>query len=405
MPLSVRVGLNSGEIVVRAVRSDLRMEYTGVGQTAHLAARMEQIAKPGSSLATSETIKLAEGYVEIKPLGPLPVKGLADLMPVYEVPGAGAARTRLQAAAARGLTPFVNREIELEQLDRAKQIAASGYGQAVAIVGEAGVGKSRFVDKFMHAQHATDWLVLESNPAPYGRTTPYLPVIELLRQYFNITSQDSTASIRQKVTEKVLALDPSLQHVTAALLYLLDSLEDQHPFRLLDLVQRRQQTYQAVIRLLLKETELRPGLVVFEDLHWYDSLTLGLISELFAAAQGARLLLVVTYRPGHTGPWKNHPNFRELRLDPLTDDSLLEFLRGLLGSDQSMSTLKTFLAERASGIPLFVEEIVRTLVDTDVLNGARGSYHVARAFSGSEVPPTLQAVLAARIDALPNTEK
>ncbi len=405
VPLAVRIGLNSGEIVLRAVRSDLRTDYIGVGQTAHLAARMEQIAKPGSILITAETKKLAEGYVEMKPLGPLPVKGLSEDVPVYEVTGAGAARTRLQAAAMRGLTPFVNREAALDQLGRAKQIAASGHGQAVAIIGEAGVGKSRFVDQFLHARHATDWLVLESSPASYGRTTPYLPVIELLRQYFNISSQDSTASIRQKVTEKVLALDPSLQDVTAPLLYLLDSLEDQHPFRLLDLAQRRQQTFQAVIRLLLKETELRPGLVVFEDLHWYDSLTLGLISELFAAAQGARLLLVVTYRLGHTGPWKNHPNFRELRLDPLTDDSLLEFLRALLGSDQSLSMLKNFLAKRASGIPLFVEEIVRTLVDTDVLNGARGSYHVAGTFAGSDVPPTLQAVLAARIDALPTAEK
>src|SRR5262249_16646074 len=191
--------------------------------------------------------------------------------------------------------------------------------------------KSRFVDQFINAQHATDWLVLESNSASYERTTPYLPVIELLRQYFNISSQASTASIRQKRTEKVLSLDPSLQDLTAPLLYILDSLEEQHPFRFLDLAQRREQTYQAVIRLLLKETEMRPGLMVFEDVHWYDSLTLGLISELFAAAQGTRLLLVVTYRLGHTGPWKNHPNFRELRLDPLTNDSLLEFLHALLG--------------------------------------------------------------------------
>src|SRR6516162_1065753 len=193
MPLAVRVGLNSGEIVLRAVRSDVRTDYTGVGQTAHLAARMEQIAKPGSILATAETKKLAEGYVEMKPLGPLPVKGLSEKIPVYEVTGAGAARTRLQAAATRGLTPFVNREAEFDQLFCAKQIAASGHGQAVAIVGEAGVGKSRFVVQFLHAQHATDWLVLESNPASYGRTTPYLPVIELLRQYFNISSQDSNA--------------------------------------------------------------------------------------------------------------------------------------------------------------------------------------------------------------------
>ncbi|MFZ0988671.1 MAG: adenylate/guanylate cyclase domain-containing protein [Xanthobacteraceae bacterium] len=405
VPLAVRVGLNSGEIVLRAIRSDLRTDYTGVGETAHLAARMEQIAKPGSIFATGETKKLAEGYVEMKPLGPVPVKGLSKNIPVYEVTGAGAARTRLQAAAARGLTPFVNREAEFDQLDRAKQIAASGHGQAVAIVGEAGVGKSRFVDRFMHAQHATDWLVLESNSASYERTTPYLPVIELLRQYFNISSQDSTASIRQKVTEKVLALDPSLQHVTAPLLHLLDSLEEQHPFQFLDLGQRRQQTYQAIIRLLLRETEMRPALAVFEDLQWYDSLTLGLINELFVAAQSARLLLIVTCRLGYAAPWKNYPNYRELQLDPLIDASLLDFLRALLGSDQSLSTLKHFLTERASGIPLFVEEIVRTLVDTDVLNGARGSYRVARTFSGSDVPPTLQAVLAARIDALPTAEK
>src|SRR5262249_48414732 len=233
----------------------------------------------------------------------------------------------------------------------------------------------------------------------------YLPVIELLRQYFNITSHDGTASIRQKVTEKVSALDPSLQQAVPPLLDLLDSLDDQHPFRSLDLVQRRQQTYQAVIRLLLRETEMRPLLVVFEDLHWYDSLTHGLINELFVAAQNARLLLVVTYRLGYADPWKNHPNYRELRVDPLIDASLVGFFGALLGSDESLSKLKHFLVERASGIPLFVEEIVRTLVDTDVLNGARGSYRVARTFSGSDVPPTLQAVLAARIDALPSAEK
>jgi tetratricopeptide (TPR) repeat protein len=403
--LTVRVGLNSGEIVVRAVRNDLRMDYTGVGQTAHLAARMEQLAKPGSVLAAAETMKLAEGYVEMRSLGPLQVKGIAGAIPVYELTGAGAARTRLQAAAARGLTRFVNREAELEQLSRTKQVAASGRGQVVAIVGEAGVGKSRFLNQFLHSQPGADWLILESSPASYGRTTPYLPVIELLRQYFNISSHDSTALISQKVTEKVLALDRSLQHAIPPLLDLLDSLDDQHPFRSLDLVQHRQQTYQAVIRLLLKETDVRPALMVFEDLHWYDSLTLGLLNELFVAAQNARLLLVLTYRLGYADAWKNQPNYRELRLDPLIDANLAEFLRVLLGSDLSLGTLKRFLVERASGIPLFVEEIVRTLIDTRVLEGTRGSYHVARNFSGSEVPPTLQAVLAARIDALPNAEK
>jgi class 3 adenylate cyclase/tetratricopeptide (TPR) repeat protein len=405
VPLAVRVGLNSGEIVVRAVRNDLRMDYTGVGQTAHLAARMEQLATPGSILATAETMKLAEGYVDLSPIGPLPVKGLTDRIPVYEVTGAGAARTRLQASAARGLTRFVNREAELDQLHSTAQVAATGRGQVVAIVGEAGVGKSRFLNHFLHSQPRPDRLILESSPASYGHTTPYLPVIELLRQYFNISSHDNTVLIREKVTGKIFALDPSMQHAIPPLLDLLDSLDDQHPFRSLDLVQHRQQTYQAVIRLLLKETEIRPALVVFEDLHWYDSLTLGLLNELFVAAQNAPLLLVVTYRLGYADAWKSQPNYRELRLHPLIDANLSEFLRVLLGSDESLNNLKSFLVDRASGIPFFVEEMVRTLIDTHVLEGERGSYHVVRNFSGSEVPPTLQAVLAARIDALPNAEK
>jgi tetratricopeptide (TPR) repeat protein len=350
-------------------------------------------------------MKLAEGYVDMKPIGPLPVKGLANLMPVFEVTGAGAARTRLQAAAARGLTRFINRDVELTQLHRTKQLAASGRGQVVAMVGEAGVGKSRLVEEFLHSRPTADWLVLESNPASFGRTTPYLPIIELLRRYFNISSHDSTPSIREKVREKILALDQSLEDAIPPLLDLLDSLDDEHPFRSLDLVQHRQQTYQAVIRLLLRETGTRPVIAVFEDFHWYDSLTLGLLNELVVAAQNARLLFVISYRVGYTDAWKNRPNYRELRLDPLTDTNLAEFLRVLLGSDQSLTTLKSFLVERASGIPFFVEEIVRTLVDTDVLQGARGSYRVARTFSESEVPPTLQAVLTARIDALPPAEK
>jgi class 3 adenylate cyclase/tetratricopeptide (TPR) repeat protein len=405
LPLAVRIGVNSGEIVVRAIRNDLGMDYTGVGQTAHLAARMEQLAKPSSILATAETMKLAEGYVDMQPLGPLPVKGLADLIPVYQVTGAGAARTRLQVAAARGLTRFVNREVELAQLRCAKQLADRGRGQVVAVVGEAGVGKSRFLEEFLHSQQAANALVLDSNAASYGRTTTYLPVIELLKGYFDISSHDSTLSIQQKVKEKVLALDQSLQHAIPPLLDLLDSLDDDHAFRSLDLVQHRQQTYQAVIRLLLKETDIRPVVAIFEDMHRYDSLSHGLLNELFVAAQNARLLLIVSYRPGHADAWKNQPNHSELRVNPLADTSLTELFGVLLGSDQSLNALKVFLAERASGIPLFVEEIVRTLIDTGVLEGSRGSYRVARTFSGNEIPPTLQAVLGARIDALPIAEK
>jgi class 3 adenylate cyclase/tetratricopeptide (TPR) repeat protein len=405
MPVTIRVGLNSGEIVVCAIGNDLYMDYNVVGQTAHLAARMEQMAKPGSVFTTANTLQLAEGYVAFKPLGPLPVKGLADLVQVYEVTGAGAARTRLQAAARRGLTRFVGRDLELEQLSRAQQLAGNGRGQVVAIVGEAGVGKSRLVNEFVHSYHTVDWLVLESNPISYGHATPYLPVIELLRHYFKINVHDSTQSIREKVTSRILALDPSLQDTIPPLLDLLDSLDDQDPFRVLDVALRRQCTYQAVIRLLLGESRVQPVIAVFEDLHFNDSLTVGLLNELAVVAQNACLLLVISYRPQYRDELRNRPGYHRLRLDPLAGGSLAEFDQALLGRDPSLHTVKRFLAERASGNPFFVEEIVRSLVDTGVLVGDRGSYRIDRPLSSVEIPPTVQSVLAARIDTLPAAQK
>jgi AAA ATPase domain len=201
---------------------------------------MEQMAKPGSVLTTADTLELAEGYVTVKPLGPVPVKGLANPVQIYEVTGAGAARTRLEVAAERGLTRFVGRDIELQQLRRVQQLAGQGHGQVVAIVGDAGVGKSRLVREFLNSQHTADWLVLESNSVSYGRATPYLPVIELLRHYFQISVHDSAPSICEKVTSKILTLDAALHDAIPPVLDLLDALDDDNPFRSLDLVQRRQ---------------------------------------------------------------------------------------------------------------------------------------------------------------------
>ena len=324
--VTIRVGVNSGEIVVCAIGNDLHMDYTVVGQTANLAARMEQMAKPGSVLTTADTLQLAEGYVAMKPLGPVPVAGLSHPLQIYEVTGVGDARTRLQVATARGLTRFAGRDAELEQLRRVQQLAGRGHGQVVVIVGEAGVGKSRLVREFVHSGHTADWLVLESNSASYDHATPYLPVIELLRNYFKISVHDSTRSIREKVTEKILRLDQSLQDAIPPALDLLDSLDENHPFRSLDVIQHRQRTYQAVVRLLLSESRVQPVVAVFEDLQWNDSLSLGLLNEVVVAAHDARLFLVVCYRPNYRDEWRNRPNYRQLHLDPLASESLAEFL-------------------------------------------------------------------------------
>jgi class 3 adenylate cyclase/tetratricopeptide (TPR) repeat protein len=402
---TIRVGLNSGEIVVCAIGNDLHIDYTVVGQTANLAARLEQMAKPGSILTTSDTVQLAEGHVAVKPLGPVPVKGLAEPVQIYEITGAGTARSRLEVAAERGLTPFVGRDVELLQLRRAHQLAGQGRGQVVAIVGEAGIGKSRLVREFVRLEHTAEWLVLKTKSASYGHATPYLSVIELLRDYFKINIHESTHSIRERVIGSLLALDATLQDAIPPVLDLLDSLGDDDPFRSLDLVQRQQSTYQAVVRLLLSESRVRPVIAVFEDLHRNDALSLGLLDELVIAAQDARLLLVVDYRPEFKNEWRNRPNYQEFRLNSFANEDLAEFLQALLGSDGNLSTLKGFLMERSGGNPFFVEEIVRRLVGTTVLEGMRGSYHLARPFSSTDVPPTIQAVLAARIDALPAAAK
>ena len=405
LSVQVRIGINSGEVVVRSIGSDLHMDYTAVGQTTHLAARMEQVARPGSILMTADSLRLAEGYVEVKRIGPVAVKGLAAAVDVYELTGASAVRSRFQAAAARGLTPFVGRHREMGVLRDALARAGEGRGQIVAVVGEPGVGKSRLVHELVHSEHTAAWLVLESNSASYGQATPYLPLIELLKGYFRIEAGDSTRAIREKVTGKFLTLDATLQDAIPPVLDLLDALYDDHPFASLDPLQRRQSTYQAIARLVASAQRAQPVVVVFEDLHWNDSLTLGLLTELAATTRDARVLLLVSYRPQFEDEWRGLANYQQLRLEPLGGESVTELLQLLLGPDPSLEPLRPFLLTRAGGNPFFVEEIVQTLVDAGVLAGGRGGYRLTRPFSSVQVPPTVQAVLAARIDGLPAVEK
>src|SRR5438445_10137631 len=331
--VKIRVGLNSGEVVVRAIGSDLRMDYTAVGQTTHLAARMEQIADPGAIVITPDTLALVEGYVEVKSLGPVPVKGLADAVEVYEVTAAGPARTRLQAAARRGLTRFVGRDAELDQLRRAQQLAADGHGQVAALVGEAGVGKSRLVYEFTHSHRLQGWLVLEGASVSYGKATSYLPVIDLLKGYFKIQDRDDTREIREKVTGKLLTLDRALEPTLPALLALLDITADDAKRQTPDPVERRQRTLDAVKRLLLREAREQPLLVIFEDLHWIDGETQAFLDHLVESLGSARLLLVVNYSPEYQHAWGGKTFYGQMRLDALSADSTTDALAALLGAD------------------------------------------------------------------------
>ena len=401
--VKIRVGLNSGDVVVRAISSDLHMDYTAVGQTTHLAARMEQIADPGAIVITPATLALVEGYVEVESLGPVPVKGLADAVEVYEIMRAGAARTRLQAVARRGLTRFVGRDSDHEQLRRAQRLAGDGHGQIAAIVGEAGVGKSRLIYEFTHSHRLQGWLVLEAACVSYGKTTSYLPVIDLLKGYFKIRDSDDLPEIREKVTGKLLRLDPTLEPTLPPLLALLDMLVDDTAWGALDPRQRRQRTLDALIRLLLREAREQPLLLIFEDLQWIDSETQAVLDTLIESLGSARLLLLVNYRPEYQHAWGSRTAYSQVRLDALPAEGTGELLNVLLGDDPGLTPVKQLLVVR--GNPFFLEEAVRTLVETKALVGTPGRYRLTQPIQAIQVPPTVQVMLSARIDRLPPEDK
>ena len=399
-PIQIRVGINSGEVVVGTIGNDLRMDYTAVGQSTHLAARMEQAAMPGSILITRATLRLAEGYLQVRALGKLQVKGLGEPVDAYELIGAEAVRTRLQAAATRGLTRFIGRDAELERLQMAWARAAAGQGQLVAVVGEPGVGKSRLFYEFARSRPREPWLMLESGSVSHGKVTAYLPMIDLLKSYFKINDRDDHRAIREKVTSRLLELDESLKSSVAPLLALLDTPFADAEWDKLDPLQRRSRTFDAVKRLLLRESRVQPLVVVFEDLHWVDSETQAFLEELVESLPLSRMLLLVSYRPEYPDPWDERPYCTRLRVDPLQADRAESLLDALLGADPSLASLKRLLAERTAGNPFFLEESIRAFAEVGVLVGTRGAYHPGGSPTSVQVPSTVQPVIAARIDRL-----
>ncbi len=403
--IRIRVGLNSGEVVVRAIGSDLHMDYTAVGQITHLAARMEQLADPGTILLTPDTMALAESFVQVTALGPIAVKGLSASVEAYMLTGVSAVRSRLQAAATRGLSSFVGRGSEIDQLHRVLEHAGEGRGQVMAIGGEPGVGKSRLVFELTNSRRVEGWLVLEAGSVSYGKAVAYLPVVDLLKGYFGIDDRDTHQDIRGKITGKVLALDRDLGTITSAVLALLDVPVEDPQWLALEPGHRRRRMLDGLSRLLLRETQVQPVLLVVEDLHWIDSETQVFLDGLIERLPGARLLLLVTYRPEYRHEWGNRTYYAQVRLDALPPESVEALLDTFLGFDSSIRGLKNLLASRAEGNPLFLEESVRSLVETRALVGQRGAYQLAQPIEAVQMPATVQATLASRIDRLPPEQK
>jgi class 3 adenylate cyclase/tetratricopeptide (TPR) repeat protein len=400
----IRVGLNSGEVVVAAFGSDLHMDYTAVGQTTHLAARMEQMASPGSILITPATMRLVQGHVILGTLGSMTVKGLEAPVEIYEVTGPGTTRTALEVGAARRLTRFVGREAELAELERALVSTGRGRGRVISVVGEPGVGKSRLFYELTRSSAAADYLVLHAGAVSYWRTTAYRPIIDLLRSYFGLHAVEREG-VREAVHDRLAALGPDLLSLLPALVALLQPGDVDPDWLALDRRERRQRTLDAVRRLIVRESEARPVCLVLEDLHWIDSETRAVVESLIECLPAARLLLLLNYRPEFRHDWGTRVAYTQLRVEPLGPESTRAVLDTLLGAREELDPLKTLLIERTDGNPFFLEESVRTLVENLTLAGGPGDYRLARPVHTLDMPSTVQAVLGARIDRLAPAHK
>jgi class 3 adenylate cyclase/tetratricopeptide (TPR) repeat protein len=399
----IRVGINSGDVVVRSIGTDLNVEYSAVGQTTHMAARMEQLARPGTTLITEATRRLADRYIEVSPQGPVPIKGLKQPVDIFELRGATPA-SRLQAAPST-LTRFLGREDELGRLESLLQRAELGGGQALGVVGEAGVGKSRLMWEFTRSSRTRGWLLLELPSVSYTKPTPYAPVTTMLQAYFQIEPGDDATAIRTKVTERTLALDPQMPWAVPAFLALGNIPSDDRGWAELEPPARRRRIFAAVTRIVLHEAGHRPVLVLVENLHWADSETEALVEALAGEVRDARVLLLASYRPEYRPRWRELHHAGELRLEPLASGDAEALLAEVLGPGADVQPVARILVERTAGNALFLEESVRTLIENEVLVGVHGAYRLAKPLASVQIPDRVQAVLAARIDRLPEDRK
>jgi len=403
IPVEARVGVNTGEVVVRSIQVGGHTEYTPVGHVTNLAARMQTLASAGSIAASEATQRLCEGYFEFRSLGPTAIKGLNAPVEVYEVVRAGPLRTHFQLAARRGLTRFVGREREMATMAGALEQARAGHGQIVAAVGEAGAGKSRLMYEFK-ATIPDGCKVLEAYSVSHGKASAWLPVIELLKSYFEIADEDDDSRRSEKVEAKARALDPALAETLPYILSVLGVAGAGASLAMMDAGIRRRRTLDAVKRIIIRESLKQPLVVIFEDLHWVDAETQEFLNLLVDSVASARILMLVNYRPEYHHEWGNRTCYTQLRLDPLRGQSADEMLDALLGSDTSLQYLKRLIIDRTQGNPFFMEEIVRALVEQGVLV-RNGATRLTKPLTEIHVPPTVHGILASRIDVLPASEK
>ncbi|HEU4369004.1 MAG TPA: adenylate/guanylate cyclase domain-containing protein [Methylomirabilota bacterium] len=399
-PLEMRIGINSGPVVVGRIGDDLRMDYTAVGDTTNLAARLQQAARPGSVLVGEPAYRLVGGFFEMLDLGELPVKGHAEIR-AWEVLRARGRRARLDVAAERGLTPLVGRGRELSTLLELFRKVRAGNGQVVCIAGEAGIGKSRLLlemrRQLAEANEHVTWL--EGRCVSFGESIPFLPMTDQLRESFRIEEFDGEPEIIAKIEHamrRMGQLEPHIPYIR----YLLAVDPGDPAVAAMDGADRRKRMFDASLALTVRGAQLQPLVLVFEDLHWVDTSTEEYLRHLIDSAPGVSLMVIVTYRVGYTPPFGSRTFQTALTIDALDERESMTMAARVLGSAEFPEALRAALTQKAEGVPLFVEEVTKTLLDLGVLRRDNGGYRMVQDPGESRVPDTIQGIIMARLDRL-----
>src|SRR5262249_27589519 len=402
---SVRMGLNSGEVVVGKIGDDLRMDYTAHGHTVGLAARMEQLAAPDNVYLSEHTARLVAGYFDLRDLGEVNVKGVRDPVHVYELETASGLRTRFDAERVRGLSRFVGRDREMAVLEAALAQGTSGPGQVVGVVAPPGVGKSRLCFEFAERCRARGLPVYETRGVAHGRQIPLLPMLELFRAFFGITARDAERVAREKIAGRLLLLDERLREELPLVFDLLGVSDPERPAPPMDPEARQRRLFAVARRVVQADGRREPGVTLIEDLHWIDAASEAFLEQIVDANATTHGLVLVNFRPEYRGPWMQKSCYQQVALMPLGGEAIRDLLRDLVGGDPDLGDLSAARERKTGGNPCFIEESVRHLVETGTLVGTKSAYRLARPVNELAVPASVQAVLAARIDRLAEREK
>jgi len=401
----LRVGINTGPVVVGTPGNDLRVQFTAVGDTINMAARMEQMAEPGTTYITEDTFRLTEGFFRFEALGEKQVKGKEKPLKVYRVIAPSTRRTRFDVSAERGLTRFLGRDRELELLIDSFERARSGRGQAVSLMGEAGVGKSRLLYEFRKAVANEDISFLEGKCLSYSRRVAYHPIIDILKSNFGIEDSDTDADIIEKVKIGLTLLEVNESSTLPYLLELL-SVKDSGIDRMsMSPEAKKDRIIGALRTIILKGSETKPLIFAFEDLHWMDKSSEDAAKYLLESIPGARVLMIFTYRPEFVPTWGSKSFHSQLTLNRLSNRESLAVVAHILGSDNIASDLQQLILEKTEGVPFFIEELVRSLRDMEIIQRTNHEYLLAKDMDRLNIPSTIQDVIMARVDSLTDATK